>query len=95
VLIFKKSLYFYTEKFRNKDYHFFCVRNVQHINKAKTKEHFMGEVKDARAITRIDVLCKTFQNKRLKEKGMHEEDMKNYVEEAAAKAKELLQDGEE
>jgi tripartite-type tricarboxylate transporter receptor subunit TctC len=55
----------------------------------------MGEVKDARAITRIDGLCKTFQNKRLKEKGMHEEDMKNYVEEAAAKAKELLQDGEE
>jgi tripartite-type tricarboxylate transporter receptor subunit TctC len=52
-------------------------------------------VKYARAITRIDGLCKTCQNKRLKEKGKTEEDMKNYIEEAAAKAEELVQDGEE
>lgn len=76
-----------------KKYHLY--KDCQHINKATTDEHFVGTVAESREISRIDGLCKTCQNKRLKEKGKTEEDMKNYVEEAAAQVGDLVQQNEE
>jgi len=54
-------------------YHLYS--DCYHINTDKTDEIFQGKVEQAREMKKISELCKTCEERRLKDKGMTEEDL--------------------